>query len=691
MPKDDIANMAFRRTSTDLPKDVEFPASLTKLGFKIDASGCVVDIENPKDFFSFDKYDKHDTNQKRYNAVHKAVRQKVHDILASMGVKPLYIDSSDDNKRLYYVGDKNPEKPSMKVLSSPGFSPSEDKELYVVVGDSNQDLGIWSRKSVLTEGGLNHGSAVGLVTKLRGAAQPTEAKTFSFPVDKEAYLPRVIILNPGELFYSHQIGETMSAASWNDRQREHGLADKHHIAEQYNLLPGHESAGKHVELCLRYFLKPIVGYRTRVNIIAIGDAGEAVLKCLNEIFEAAAADDDLLNTKLAIAMIQPTHNADIVTAPALLELLAKHGQIWEAHSFSKGTLLADVAPELKSSALPSSAILGKEPPTGDIGSAGEDSNENIALDPYFRRANYRQFVDTLSKNSTPLASHCDPVTAEWIKNGSFSQSKEIKNDGTTPGTQLALGNSKQCEGAAQGNTDPTNINGWIHRVESFVEGVDANTALATKPSSFEDMKSFEAMKSDDQKSASPIAPQSHLGPVYNKPNESVSDHTPHEGFSNWTCGSDLAMPKLNKPVIAAEPAPDAELEAGKEDVAVDEHGPDVEPLAMKKTSVAVAEHTKVGITPTSAPICTHAVSQPIPIPARIKAPTTNIADSDKQVAAADAKKTDEQEDCHAYDYHKAPAICPTYSAGIEETTEMIFPAVMEDVVGFFEEQKKLWG
>jgi hypothetical protein len=813
MPKGDIANMAFRRTSTNLPKDVEFPADLTQLGFKVNADGRIVEIHNAKEFFKFEKYGKYDTNQRRYNAMHQAVRAKAHEILASMGISPVYIDLTDD-MRSHHVGGKKPVAPSMKILASPGFSQFDDKELYLIIGDSKQDLGIWSRKTVLTEGGINHGSAIGLVAALRDIAQPTKVTNSPLPKDKESDLPGVIILNPGELLYSHKDKDNMSAATWHDRQREHAFAHQYKITEEHNLLPGHQTPGMYAKLFLRGFLKPIVGYRTRVNIITIGDASEAVLDCLNRDFKAAEDNDDLLVTKFAIAMIQPTHNVDIVTAPALQKLLANHGRIWEAHSSPRGTLLADVArddvlsgqlePDLDDVFVDQSIvrrtspgagafddtgpitnrpfedlgslrqIVGAAPdtklalakpaedaapdanlalvhvePTEDIGSAGEDKNEDTALDPYSGRADYKQTVipalaihhdtveNTPTENSTPLASHCDPVTAEWIKNGSFDESKENKNKNVAPDIQLPLGHKKQIEGAEPANTAHTAINRWIKGVESFEGEVNANTALATKPSSLEDKQS------DGETLAPRAAPETYLEPLVVKQSESQSesDDTPPGEFTtrnnpiDYFRESGLAMAITKRLATVAEPVANKHSEESEKNVSVDEHGPSMEPVTMKKISTGdeakvdqeseasktpaiVAEHTasnepvtvikakphnqleigKVGITLASAPIsiCTHAISQPIPIPSRVKeaatqARTTIVTDPDKQVAVADAKKTDDPDNALAYPYHEALVNCPTYSAGIEDTTEMIFPAVMQDVVEFFREQKKRWG
>jgi hypothetical protein len=45
----------------------------------------------------------------------------------------------------------------------------------------------------------------------------------------------------------------------------------------------------------------------------------------------------------------------------------------------------------------------------------------------------------------------------------------------------------------------------------------------------------------------------------------------------------------------------------------------------------------------------------------------------------------------SFQYNEAYAHCRTYSAGIEDVTEMLFPAVMDEVLLFFKEQEKKFG
>jgi hypothetical protein len=79
------------------------------------------------------------------------------------------------------------------------------------------------------------------------------------------------------------------------------------------------------------------------NATAVGDASERVIAYLNSFYADEATRHHLADLQIETAMIQPTHNADIVTTPALKVVLAKHGRTWEAHPKPKGTLLADVA------------------------------------------------------------------------------------------------------------------------------------------------------------------------------------------------------------------------------------------------------------------------------------------------------------------------------------------------------------
>ena len=348
--------MVFRRSDLELQKDATFSGTLEELGFRLNLEGQVVTRLPPYDFYEFAKYEKHETNQQRYHAIHKAVRASVHETLAEVGVKARYLYMSDNGDE-HHLTTTKPAEPSIKILVSRQISVLERKEIYLVVGDSKQDLAIWSRKAIMTESGITHGSVIRLVSELRSrkmstggpgvpdddAAQKVAEKQATRP--SEFDLPGIIILNPGELLYSHKQQDCMSPATWQDQEREHAFSDQYKITEAYNTVKGHKTSGEHIETFLREFIGDLMGPKTHLNIIAVGDASEAVLGFLNKAYTLAEAGDELnKDFRFTIALVQPTHDANIVTDRKLQDVLAKHGRAWESHSEPQGTLLKRVAP-----------------------------------------------------------------------------------------------------------------------------------------------------------------------------------------------------------------------------------------------------------------------------------------------------------------------------------------------------------
>lgn len=341
--------MAFRRTDVNIPKQVTFPESLSKLGFTITPAGLVVDKATGK-FFEFQKYAEHTINQQRYNAIHKAVRKKVYGALSVKGVTDLFF-AEDPNTDSQSAVHEKPAFPSIRILSSPLGDLTKCKELYLVVGDSKEDLGVFSRKAMMREEGLFHGTVLGLVEIVRGAAVPGGSEVDDEAKIPESDLPGVVILNPGETLWSPKEKECMTAVTWADRERANGFSVSYKVTNPFNRISGHENAERHVKHCLYSFLNYAVAPTTRINIIALGDASQHVLAYLNTVYNNEGEKAKLADMEINIAMISPTHNDDDVTNPALKQFLANHGRIWESHSRPKGTLLANVAPEFRPLAL----------------------------------------------------------------------------------------------------------------------------------------------------------------------------------------------------------------------------------------------------------------------------------------------------------------------------------------------------
>jgi len=340
----------FRRTDVGIPQDVDFPEDLEGLGLEINANRQFIDKLTGQ-FYQFDKYDMSRTNQLRYGAIHKAVRHEVHDRLSAVGVGSLYLYTGNDNDTSE-ASKKKPTCPSIKILSTiwpPVKSRNKVKDLFIFVGDSKQDLGILSRKAIMTEGGLCNGSVLGLVEALRDAAKPADTDDYKLAVANtpKKVLPSVAILNTGELLWSHEFQECMSAVTWQDRKRAHAFADQCQITEEHNRVDGHISPESHVGNCLQSYLMSAAGTDTRVRIVTVGDGSEHVLNYLDSVY-TTKPDTKPAKLEIDIAMVQPSHNDDIVKDPVFKKYLAEHARIWEAHSEPKGTLLADVGFVLRS-------------------------------------------------------------------------------------------------------------------------------------------------------------------------------------------------------------------------------------------------------------------------------------------------------------------------------------------------------
>lgn len=320
--------MAFRRTDTGLPEDVGFPVNLAELGLRRDLRGRYVQIDDEDQFDYYDHYTIKSLNDKRHEAVHEAIRNDVYDILDKMNIKLIYAH----DKGVSATSEITEEKPKIKMLHG-GYGATA-KEVYVIVGDSRRELGIFSRMVTDTEGGSREGTVLGVVKALQTHGEWDG-------------IPALLVLNPGELLYSHESKSCMTQDTWNTRKRPHAFAEAHAVKEQ-NKIPKHTTPQEHVNTVLDDILPQLNGkYHKRIHIIAIGDGGESVLKYLDKKF----TDDP--DAKIAgltlgsLALVNSSHDDEDIQSDQLKRFMAKHGRAWVSSAEPKNKVLGKVAPEFK--------------------------------------------------------------------------------------------------------------------------------------------------------------------------------------------------------------------------------------------------------------------------------------------------------------------------------------------------------
>jgi hypothetical protein len=326
----------YRRAGNTIPEDVSFPTHLPELGLKRDLRGLYVQIEDEDEFDYYEHFDTKEMNDKRHEAVHEAIRDDVYGMLSKIGINTIYAHG----KEISTAGKIAEEKPKIKMLYG-GFGADDEtdtndtndtKEVFVFIGDSRRELGIFSRLITSTAGGPREGTVLGVAQALR--------THYSW-----AGVPPILVLNPGELLYSHETKSCMTQDIWNTRKRPHAFAEQYAVKEQ-NRVPGHTTSEEHVKTVIDEILPQLVKEQhKRIHIIAIGDGGDNAMKYLGE----KLADDP--NTKIgglalgSVALVNSSTDEDTIHSDQLKKFMAKHGRAWVSSAEPKNKVLGKVAIE----------------------------------------------------------------------------------------------------------------------------------------------------------------------------------------------------------------------------------------------------------------------------------------------------------------------------------------------------------
>ncbi|KAK5020235.1 hypothetical protein LTR60_000706 [Cryomyces antarcticus] len=326
----------FRRRLEGLPKDPVFDADLTKLGFECTPSGQFVKINEPEKFFDFFFTDNAKWNEVRKEAFHACVRRELYQRLATANIRPLYLPQLSLERPV--------QEPHVPILvSTPGVFP---KHVVVIVNEHIQDLAIWSYRILCRQGGINDGSAVGFVDHLRSVFKgeevlvdsPTSTGTSKTPNAQSD--PGVIILNPGQLLYSHRFNRALTYASWQAFPRESAVHETPRIHPEHNTVPGNRKSEEHIKFVFDKVLNnaKYVDPEAQLYILGIADGGDSVVELLN------AEWPKYCSRIAAIALTQPTSTSSTITDPAFASFLAQNAKSWMVSPEPFNTLLQKPEP-----------------------------------------------------------------------------------------------------------------------------------------------------------------------------------------------------------------------------------------------------------------------------------------------------------------------------------------------------------
>lgn len=114
--------------------------------------------------------------------------------------------------------------------------------------------------------------------------QDDEVFTDGFEIKNAEHAPGIIVLNTGQLLYSHKHNRAMTLRSWSAMPRKSITHDMIRIHEEENRIPGHRNPKEHVKTVFDTLLcDPMrVAPEAEVYVVAIEDGTASVLDVVAE-------------------------------------------------------------------------------------------------------------------------------------------------------------------------------------------------------------------------------------------------------------------------------------------------------------------------------------------------------------------------------------------------------------------------
>lgn len=157
------------------------------------------------------------------------------------------------------------DQPHVPILVSKthGRDPPPTRILFLV-GDPDQDLGVWSHRGVGRDG-INEGTVVNFVKAVLSEER-----------NKDTML---ILANPGHLTWHPATRRAMTIASWDAMDRPHGPSVTAPIGRE-NRIPKNEDHYQHVQYIFEEIIKPNLGPDTQVGIMCVANSARSTIEYL---------------------------------------------------------------------------------------------------------------------------------------------------------------------------------------------------------------------------------------------------------------------------------------------------------------------------------------------------------------------------------------------------------------------------
>jgi hypothetical protein len=171
-----------------------------------------------------------------------------------------------------------PDEPSVPILTTRQEDLRTKKDVVVIVNDHMQDLGVWAYRRIC-DSGFDAGSCTGTIRAL---------KLRHHSADSE---PGLVILNPGQYYYSHKEKRALTHGSWEALPRKSLFHPTLKADATHNLVPGSRNRHEHIATVFEKVMhnEAFVSKDANLYIIGICEGGNSVLSYLNAHWSSLSA------------------------------------------------------------------------------------------------------------------------------------------------------------------------------------------------------------------------------------------------------------------------------------------------------------------------------------------------------------------------------------------------------------------
>jgi hypothetical protein len=317
----------FRRLLGGLEPEPEFAPDLEKLGYFINDKTQVRAIGQPDSGFRYRITDNHRYNELNDGAIHEAIAKEVSQRLYTAGLTKLYLPQ---------LTTQDPQTPSVPIFMTPQVKLRNRGRIIIVVNDTDTEVGCWSFRAIMSDRGLETGSAMKFTRAL-------SIRDVGF-----------VLMNPASLLYSHQYKRAMTLRSWIRRPRNSMQHPVHVIDEEMNRIPHNRTAAEHVKFVFENILMnpDFVDQDSQIQVIGLIDGANEVVNYLNancRCFHCIGGWRQLLISSVGktwsgrvscLAMVSPYFALNKVTNHSFENFLRRRARIYRVSIEPINTVLA---------------------------------------------------------------------------------------------------------------------------------------------------------------------------------------------------------------------------------------------------------------------------------------------------------------------------------------------------------------